>query len=187
MVFSCQRISLRKESDTGKKNKKRSGAVWYIVLVAIGILVFLIIPFMWKDYLSADVRFRAEAELVSVESSKHYREKSTKQDDNDPFESNFEEYYAYKLNWRFYDPVRQENRTYYTETESSFDGSYQEGEKETIYVYYTGDGDFEINTLGETLVVIVIGSGFILAAFVLMILDWRKKRRLDRMIAEAQK
>lgn len=170
-----------------KKNKKRSGAVWYIVLVAIGILVFLIIPFMWKDYLSSDVRFRAEAELVSVESSKHYREKSTKQDDNDPFESNFEEYYAYKLNWRFYDPVRQENRTYYTETESSFDGSYQEGEKETIYVYYTGDGDFEINTLGETLVVIVIGSGFILAAFVLMILDWRNKRRLDRMIAEAQK
>ena len=166
-----------------KKNRKRSGAVWYIVLIAIGLLVYLILAFLWKDYLTADVRFRAEAELVLVESTRRYREKETKYDTSDPFESNFEEYYAYKLHWRFYDPVRQENRTYYTETESSYDGSYHEGEKETIYVYYTGDGDFEFNTLGETLVVIVIGSGFILAAFVLMFLDWRKKRKFERLIA----
>ena len=80
------------------KKKKRSGAVWYIVLAAIGVLILLILPVMWKDYLSADVKFKTEAELVSVESSKHYREKETKYDDSDPFESNLEEYYAYKLN-----------------------------------------------------------------------------------------
>ena len=166
-----------------KRKKKNSGAVWYIVLFSIGILVFLIVPFMWKDYLSADVKFKAEAELTSAESSLHYREKETRQDENDPFESKFEEYYAYKLHWKFYDPVKKEDRTYYTEKESSGENAYREGEKETIFVYYTEDGDFEIVDLWESIVVIVIGAAFIVAGFALMISDAVKKRRIAKLAA----
>ncbi|MBQ7059092.1 MAG: hypothetical protein IJM83_07300 [Firmicutes bacterium] len=164
---------------------KKSNAIWYIICFAIGVIAYVIALLFWKDYFQADVHYKAETRIVKVESSLHYRLKENKDEDEI---SDYEEYYEYTLHWAFTDPKTGKERSYYTETEASYDNAYHEGSTQNIYVYYNqGDDDFEILSLTETIIFVAAGSLFIVMAFVDLISIANRKKKAAKAAAAAVK
>ncbi len=164
-----------------KKNGKKSGdGFWYIVCYVIGFIALAVAAFIWRDYLSADVKFRADATLVLVEKEHSLRLKDKKIDEDDPFESDYEDYYDYTLTWRFTDPYDHKDRSFYTERGSTTNNLYSEGQKRTVFVYYREGypDDFETADPGASLILAVVGVVFIgFATADLVAVTKRKKAR----------
>ena len=166
------------------KKAKNSNAVWYIICFAIGVIAYVIALLFWRKYFQADVHYKAEAKLVLVESSLEYRLKSERDEED---LSGYEEYYEYTLHWAFTDPETGKERSYYTETEASYDNAYHEGQTQNIYVYYNrGDDDFEILSLTETIIFVAAGTLFIVLAFLDLISIARRKKKMAKAAAQRQ-
>lgn len=160
---------------------KKKLPIWHLVCLIAALAVYSIVVWMWKDYLQADVKFKAEARLSLVETHVRYEYDDS---DKDTFSDKYKEVYDYKLTWRFEDPKAGQTRSYYTETYSSTDHAYKEGQTKTIFVYYNrGDADFEVNDAGDSILVILGGTVILLLPF----LDALSRRRKARKIAKFQK
>ena len=145
--------------------KDKTALLWCIICVLIGLVFFGIIYVMWQPYLNAEIKLKTEATIVDMKVKKRYK-KNTEKEKNDNFSKDYKEYYYYYLTWEFTDHQREKTVTYKTETQRSISTAYQIGQKQTVYAYSNDGKDYKTNTIGESVIMILVGSVFIIGGIV---------------------
>ncbi len=162
--------------------------IWFAVLIAVGFLLICAAVFMMKEYLAADVRFRAEATLVDIDRTAETRLKKDR-DKNDPFEEKYETVYNYELTWSFKDPYirdrssdpyADETRLFVSDRQSKYENAFSIGDKRTVYIYYTTGTDYEIMDFVGTAVGGGAGAFFIVTAFAELAASVKKRRAREK-------
>ena len=161
------------------KNMKNT-AFWCAVCVLIGLVLYAVLFFMWQGYIKAEIKFKTESTIIKVDENKRYK-KVNKEDKTDNFSKDYKEYYEYDLTWEFNDEVRRRKHTYTTETQSDYSNAYRIGQKATIYAYSNDGDNFEFNTLGESVIVGVVGTVFIVVGIIEFFATNKKKKAEDKM------
>lgn len=135
---------------------------WYIVCILIGIAAFLVVLYIWKDYILAENKFQTEALLTDV----NIQAKQKLKDKNDPTRDNFhlyDTYYEYKLTWEFMNVYSEKKYKYYNETEGSNENLHKAGEKQPVFVYYNdNEEDYEIADDSSSLLFGIAGIVFLM-------------------------
>lgn len=154
---------------------------WYIVCILIGIAAFLVVLYIWKDYILAENKFQTEALLTDV----NIQAKQKLKDKNDPTRDNFhlyDTYYEYKLTWEFMNVYSEKKYKYYNETEGSNENLHKAGEKQPVFVYYNdNEEDYELVDAGASILFIIGGAVFIIIPATDLIR--RKIRKEQRFIS----
>ena len=160
--------------------KMKNTAFWCIVCVIIGFVLYAVIFFMWQGYMKAEIKIKTEATIIEVNENKRYQ-KIKEEDKTDNFSKDYKECYNYDLTWEFEDKTRGKKHTYTTERQSDYSNAYHIGQKETIYAYSNDGDNFSFNTLGESVIVGIVGAVFIVVGIIEFFATNKKKKAEDKM------
>lgn len=129
----------------------------HITGTLLGISVFLITMYIWKDYFNAEHKFSVEATLISVDTDKKTVPKKKTAPDY-TISNRDKTYYEYELTWMFENPESHKIYKFIHEAESSTANMYHAGQKQTLFIYYNeNEADYETAEPFQTIIFLAVG------------------------------
>ena len=165
------------------KKISNDSKIWYVICVIIGVLCYLSIFFIWRTYITAEVKLRTQATIIESNVTKKYKNNEYYDEEEESSTSNqkYEPYYYYDLKWEFVDEKRDVKGTFPTVETASSDNLYKVGLKKSFFIYSENGVDYKVLPLTGTIILCVVGTVFIVAGVLDYFSNIKSKKKEDNI------
>ena len=157
--------------------------IWYVICIVIGIVCFLSVIFIWRSYITAEVKLRTEATIIESNVTKKYKNNEDYDEEEGTSLSNqkYKPYYYYELKWEFTDEKRDVKGTFSTVETASSDNLYKVGFKKSFFIFSKNGEDYQVVPLMGTIILCTVGTVFIVAGLLDYFSDKKHKKKEDNI------